>query len=292
MSLNNKAEHLLAGLDTEHNRRRLPRYALDEDWLDLSSNDYLGLSRHPEVIASGKACADTYGAGSTGSRLLSGNLPCFEALEKQVAQFKNSDAALVFSTGYQANSSALAALLASELNCSEPVVFTDRLIHASLHHACKLAGARQHRFRHNDLGHLRELLMRHAKPDRPAWIITETVFGMDGDLCSVTELADIACEFDACVYLDEAHATGVFGPQGQGLGALLSPAIETLKSKGQWVVMGTFSKAVGVSGAYLACSTAVKKLLVEPLQRFCLLHRHESLCSRRGSQRPCNSSLK
>lgn len=268
MSLNDKAEQLVASLETEHNRRRLPKYAPDQGWLDLSSNDYLGLSRHPEVIASGKAYADTFGAGSTGSRLLSGNLPCFEALEDQVAHFKQTEAALVFSTGYQANSSALAALLANDLNGGEPVIFSDRLIHASLHHACTLAGLKQHRFKHNDLNHLRELLVRHAEPNRPSWIITETVFGMDGDLCPVMELAEIACEFDACVYLDEAHATGVFGPQGRGLGTLQSPAIEGLKRKGQWVVMGTFSKAVGVSGAYLACSATIKSYLLNRCNGF------------------------
>ena len=263
MNLNEASQLGLTALAEKNLKRSLPQHGGQAHLLDLSSNDYLCLSQHPEVVQAGIECALQFGAGATGSRLLSGNLGCFEALENQVAQFKNMPAALVFSSGYQANSSGLAALLGKALWGVEPVVFTDRLNHASLHHACQLAGVRQIRFRHNDMLHLRECLQKTESRQAPRIIVTETVFGMDGDVLPIVELAQLAHEFNATVYLDEAHATGLWGPQGRGLGSLVgSPAIDQLKAQGQWVVMGTFSKAVGVSGAYIACSAVFKDYLL------------------------------
>lgn len=264
MDLNTRCQMRLDELAQQGLRRQLrlqPACSERNTWLDFSSNDYLLLSQHPEVIEAGHRCAQQYGAGATGSRLLSGHLPCFEELEAQVADFKHSPAALVFSTGYQANASVLSTLLSKSLWDQPPCVFTDRLNHASLHHACNLAGLKQQRFRHNDMGHLAELLNQ-TPVDTPKIIATETVFGMDGDLLPVEELAQLALAHQATVYLDEAHATGVWGPEGRGLGAIQHPAIESLKARGQWIVMGTFSKAVGVSGAYVACSAAIKEYLI------------------------------
>lgn len=267
MNLSEASQQRLELLAQDSLKRTLLPCPLDQRISDFSSNDYLCLSHNPDIIEAGHACARQYGAGATGSRLLSGNLDCFAALEKQVAQFKNADAALVFSSGYQANASGLAALLdkslwGSTVGGTEPLVFTDRLNHASLHHACQLAGIKQIRFRHNDMAHLGELLAKHAESTQPKIIVTETVFGMEGDLLPIHALAEIALLHKAVVYLDEAHATGVWGPQGRGLGALGSPAIDALKTMGHWVVMGTFSKAVGVSGAYIACSEVFKQYLV------------------------------
>lgn len=262
MPLHDHIANQLDELQQVQLRRRLPACPPGSGELDFSSNDYLGLSTHPEVIEAGVVAAQRFGAGATGSRLLSGNLDCFEALEAQVAAFKGSQAALVMNSGYQANSSALAALLDKALWGCVPQVFTDRLNHASLHHACQLAGVRQHRFRHNDLAHLAELLAQTDAANTPKIIVTETVFGMEGDTLPVVELAELALAHGALVYLDEAHATGVWGPQGRGLGATEHPAIEALKAMGHWVVMGTFSKAVGVAGAYLAVSQAVKDYLL------------------------------
>ncbi|HEX4857142.1 MAG TPA: 8-amino-7-oxononanoate synthase [Limnobacter sp.] len=263
MNLSQASQLRLDLLAKDSLKRMLLPCRSDQRLLDFSSNDYLCLSRNPEIIEAGNECANAYGAGATGSRLLSGNLECFEALEKQVAEFKHAEAALVFSSGYQANASGLAALLDKQLwSGSEPLVFTDRLNHASLHHACQLAGVKQVRFRHNDMLHLAELLERNSESTQPKIIVTETVFGMEGDLLPVEQLAEIALQHNAVVYLDEAHATGVWGPQGRGLGAMAHPAIDALKAVGHWVVMGTFSKAVGVSGAYLACSEVFKQYLV------------------------------
>lgn len=269
MNLNDFA---LASLDkrrADQLLRTLPDYASGAgNLIDFSSNDYLSLSKNPEVIEAGVQCAKRYGAGSTGSRLLSGNLACFEALEQQIAQFKGTPAALVYSSGYQANATALSVLLDKTLWQADPLLFTDRLNHASLHHACQLAGVRQIRFRHNDLNHLAALLDQHATPNRPSIIVTETVFGMEGDSLHVEALAELAKRHHALVYLDEAHATGVWGPQGRGLGVSAHQAVEALKRDGHWVVMGTFSKALGVSGAYIACSAALQQLLINKSSGF------------------------
>ncbi|WP_370260624.1 aminotransferase class I/II-fold pyridoxal phosphate-dependent enzyme [Limnobacter sp.] len=263
MNLNDASALRLASLAQDSLKRELQPCPLARRGLDFSSNDYLCLSRHPDVVQAGVAFAEQYGAGATGSRLLSGNLDCFEALEAEVAAFKRSEAAMVFCSGYQANASALAALLDKTLwHGQAPLVFADRLNHASLHHACQLAGVKQIRFNHNDMNHLADCLSKHAHSDQAKIIVTETVFGMEGDQLPVGTLAELALQHGAVVYLDEAHATGVWGPEGRGLGALEHPAIEALKAMGHWVIMGTFSKAVGVSGAYLACSHALKHYLV------------------------------
>lgn len=267
MNLSKASQQRLELLAQESLKRVLQPCPLDQREFDLSSNDYLCLAQRGDIVEAGYECAKQYGSGATGSRLLSGNLECFEALEEQVAKFKNAEAALVFSSGYQANASGLAALLDKSLwGGLEPLVFTDRLNHASLHHACQLAGVRQIRFRHNDMAHLAELLNKHADQHadsaRPKIIVSETVFGMEGDLLPIDNLADIALQHKAVVYLDEAHATGIWGPQGRGLGAVQNPAIDALKTMGHWVIMGTFSKAVGVSGAYIACSEVFKQYLV------------------------------
>ncbi|MEQ9108571.1 MAG: 8-amino-7-oxononanoate synthase [Limnobacter sp.] len=267
MNLSQASLQRLELLAQDSLKRVLLPCPLDQRAFDFSSNDYLCLSQRADIVEAGHVCAGKYGAGATGSRLLSGNLECFEELEAQVAEFKNAEAALVFSTGYQANSTGLAALLDKNLwggmvGGTEPLVFTDRLNHASLHHACQLAGVKQVRFRHNDMAHLAELLNKHTDSTQPKIIVSETVFGMEGDLLPIDQLAELALQHKAVVYLDEAHATGVWGPQGRGLGAIQHPAIDALKTMGHWVIMGTFSKAVGVSGAYIACSEIFKQYLL------------------------------
>lgn len=263
MNLSQASQQRLELLAQDSLKRVLLPCPLNQRAFDFSSNDYLCLAQRGDIVEAGHECAKKYGAGATGSRLLSGNLDCFEQLESQVAQFKNAEAALVFSSGYQANASGLAALLDKSLwSGVDPLVFTDRLNHASLHHACQLAGVKQIRFRHNDMAHLAELLAKHTESTQPKIIVSETVFGMEGDLLPVEQLAEIALQHKAVVYLDEAHATGVWGPQGRGLGAITDPAIDALKAMGHWVIMGTFSKAVGVSGAYIACSETFKQYLV------------------------------
>ncbi len=256
-------QRTLADLDAAGRRRRLRDVdALDgavavvdgRRLVDFSSNDYLGLSRHPELIARARDWTARWGAGAGASRLVRGNLAPFTGIEAKVAAAKGTEAALILASGFQANASVLPALLDSRALGAEPLVFSDKLNHASIHHGCAAAGVRQIRFRHNDLGHLEDLMTRHADARRPMFVLTETVFSMDGDRAEVAALADLCGRFGAFLYLDEAHATGVLGENGFGLAAGLGGRAG--------LVMGTFSKALGGFGAYVACSAALREYLV------------------------------
>ncbi len=257
--LENAYERHVHTLATQGLRRELPTPG--RVWqADFSGNDYLGLSRHPLVVAAAHAALDRYGTGATGSRLLSGNLDLYEAFEARIAADKHAESALIFGSGYQANATVLAALVSAKVLGAEPLVFADRLNHASLHHAFRLTGVRQLRFRHADLAHLRALLEQHTHSDQPKFIVAESVFGMDGDALDVPALAALAREHGALVYLDEAHATGVLGEQGYGLTAAPGAHID--------VAMGTFSKALGGSGAYIACPRVIKDYLINTCTGF------------------------
>jgi 8-amino-7-oxononanoate synthase len=178
----------------------------------------------------------------------------YRAVEQRLATFKGSEAALVLGSGFQANATVLPAVI-ELLQAQGPVrVFADRLNHASLHHGLAAAGIRQIRFRHNDLDHLESLLHKEASEKGPRLIVTESVFSMDGDRCNLTALADLAERHGAITYVDEAHATGVLGPQGRGLSAAIPGRID--------IVMGTLGKALGGYGAYIAGSQTLIDYLV------------------------------
>jgi 8-amino-7-oxononanoate synthase len=248
-------------LSTLHNNdqyRRLGhfRQQIHADVLDFSTNDYLNLSHHKDVILAGDSAAQRYGIGSTGSRLLSGNCPLFEEFERAIAKDKKTDSSLIFNSGFQANISTLACILDDKILKAKPYVFFDKFNHSSLYQAVSLSKAELKRYRHNDINHLESLLRACHNDARPKFIVTETVFGMDGDMAPLEEIAALAKTFNAFVYLDEAHATGVFGLHGYGL----SPAVD-------WqdiphMIMGTFSKAIGVSGGYIACHRIMRDFIV------------------------------
>jgi 8-amino-7-oxononanoate synthase len=220
--------------------------------IDFSSNDYLGLSHHPELIRRARAYTERWGAGAAASRLVSGNLLPTAGIEEKLARGKGTEAALLFVSGVQANVTLLPALLDARVLGGEPLVYADRLNHASLIQGCAAAGVRQVRFRHNDLSHLEQLLERQKDEQRPRVIVTETVFSMDGDRTDVPALTALAEKYGAFLYLDEAHATGVLGRNGFGLAHGLR----------QGLVMGTFSKALGGFGAYVACSHHLRDYLI------------------------------
>ena len=237
--------------------RRLGQGRIEADGrilADFSSNDYLGLARHPELKRRAAEYLERWGAGAGASRLVTGNLPPYAAIEAKIAAGKDSEDALVLASGFQANAGILPALLDSAMWDGEPVVLADRLNHASLIHGVQASAARQVRFRHNDLNHLEELLVKYRQAGRTCFIVTETVFSMDGDRSDVVALKALADRYDAFLYLDEAHATGVLGPNGFGLAHGLAGA--------NCLAMGTFSKAMGSFGAYAACSAALKEYLV------------------------------
>ncbi len=243
---------------TKHRRRLPDQTYMATEVLDFSSNDYLGLSKRPELIKAAYDAAHQYGVGSTGSRLISGNFPLLEEFEARIAADKGTETALIFNSGYQANQSALATLSCQKHLGKKPILFFDKLNHASLYQAAFSNQAELIRYPHQDLDSLAILLDRHAKQDgkqdRPKFIVTETLFGMDGDISDVKRLGAIAQRFDAFLYLDEAHATGVLGKNGYGL----ATGLQGLPC----VSMGTFSKGLGVSGAYLACSSLLKTYLL------------------------------
>ena len=254
---------VLDDLQAEHRLRATRAYDPSvPGLLNASSNDYLGLARHPECARRACEYARAWGVGASSSRLICGTLPVHEALEAKLARFKGSEAALIMGSGFQTNASALAALLdrralghtPGQGRGAEPLVFADKLNHASMHEGCRLAGVRQIRYRHLDCNHLEALLVRNASQPGPRFILSETVFSMDGDRADVPALAELAARHGAFLYLDEAHAVGVLGPDGAGLaaGATLNDGL----------VMGTFSKALGSYGAYICCSHTIREYLV------------------------------
>ena len=222
--------------------------------IDFSSNDYLGLALHLRLAERAADWGHAYGTGAGASRLVTGTNAAHLAIEARVAAFKGTAAALLFASGWQANAAVIPALLAAAPGAA---VFTDRLVHASMH--AGLAGTRQHRFRHNDLAHLAELLDRHGRDAPARFVLVESVYSMDGDRADISALAALARAHDAFLLVDEAHATGVLGPGGAGLCHGVA---------GVGLVMGTFSKAFGSFGAYVACSALLRDYLVNACSGF------------------------
>ncbi len=223
------------------------------DYVNLASNDYLGLSRHPALIQAAQAYAVRFGTGSTASRLITGNHPAHRDIENRLAAGKGKEAALLLASGYQTNLTVIAAL-ADKTVLKRPVtILADRLAHHSILQGAVLSGARSLRFGHNDLDHLETLLR--ARQGDFLLIASESVFGMDGDRADLAALGELAARYQAMLYIDEAHATGVFGKNGFGLAADCPQGVD--------VAMGTFGKALGSFGSYIACSQGLCDYLVQ-----------------------------
>lgn len=229
----------------------------DKEYIDFSSNDYLGLSEHPRLIKSAKKAMDEFGASSSASRLLSGDFILHHKLEEKITQFKNKEAALIFNSGYQGNIGIISALYKKGDS-----IFSDRLNHASIIDGILLSGAKFFRFNHNDTGHLESLLKKERTGYKKALIITETVFSMDGDKCPLKDLVCLKEKYDSEIMVDEAHATGIFGKRGSGMveEAGLTESVD--------FIMGTFGKALGSFGAYLAASKKVVFYLINTCRSF------------------------
>ena len=251
-----KKEDLLRSLTRATKLPRIKVLIDGKEYVNFSSNDYLGFSTHP-AIASAVKGAVSFGTGSSASRLMTGSLDLHHALEEKVAHFKGKEDGAVFNSGYQANVGIISALCGKD-DC----VFSDRLNHASIVDGIKLSGASHIRFRHNDAGHLEELLEEKRKDFRNSLIVTETVFSMDGDIAPLEDVVRLKKKYDSLLMVDEAHATGLFGPSGSGITEekALSGEID--------IIMGTFSKALGVFGAYAATSKVIKDFLVNSCRSF------------------------
>ena len=207
--------------------------------LCFSSNNYLGFADHPLLAAAGITALTTAGSGSGASRLISGNMSAHQEAETALAAYVGQPAARLFSSGYAANVGSLQAL-------AEPgdVLFSDALNHASLIDGCRLSRARVERYRHTDLGHLRDLLVAQRSKAHRAFIVTDALFSMDGDVAPLAALRTLANEFEASLYVDEAHSVGVLGPAGRGACAAARVQPD--------VLIGTLGKAFGLAGAFAA----------------------------------------
>jgi 8-amino-7-oxononanoate synthase len=209
--------------------------------LNFSSNNYLGLANHPEVVAALADYAGRYGVGSGASRLISGHMDVHAELEEAMAHFKGSEGCLTFSAGYMANLGIL-----STLGSPDTTIFSDEWNHASIVDGCRLSRARVEVYRHTDVTHLEDLLR--ASSSRRKIVVTDGVFSMDGDIAPLPDLVTVKDRYGAILVVDDAHAVGVLPPRGRGSADHfgLSGRVE--------ILMGTFSKALGTYGAYL-CST-------------------------------------
>ncbi len=228
---------------------------------DFSSNDYLNLSKHPNVIQSFKEGIDKFGLGSTASRLIRGHRQSFERAEEDFSNWVNSEAALLVSNGYVAN----LGLIDSIAN-QRTIIFTDRLNHASILDGIRISGAQKKYYNHRDVSHLRSLLEKSDKKS-PKIIISETIFSMNGDIAPVDELIKLKKEFGTLLILDEAHALGVFGEKGAGvcLDRKLYPSVnESLVD----VRVFTGGKSLGLEGAFISCTNSMKEFLINKMRPF------------------------
>jgi 8-amino-7-oxononanoate synthase len=222
----------------------------------LSSNDYLGLTTHPEIVQAALEATERYGTGSGASRLVSGTLPPHAGLEATLAMFKGTEAALLFGAGYLANLGVIPALIGRG-----GLILADQLCHASVIDACRLSQADFRVFRHADCDHV-ERLLRRRTTDRPTLIITEGVFSMDGDLAPLPDLVSLAERYGAMLYVDDAHGTGIMGVTGRG-------TVEHFNLEHRIPFhMGTLSKALGSHGAFLVGTRDLVLYLVNTARAF------------------------
>ncbi|MGJ5672177.1 MAG: 8-amino-7-oxononanoate synthase [Nostochopsis sp.] len=217
-----------------------------QEVINFASNDYLGLASDQRLIAAATAAVQEFGTGSTGSRLLSGHKELHRELEKAIASLKQTEDALVFSSGYLANLGAITALVGKR-----DLILADQYNHSSLKNGAIMSGAAIFEFPHCDVEAVKNELERSRQNYRRCLIATDSVFSMDGDLCPLPALVDLAAEFSCMLLVDEAHGTGVLGKTGAG-------CVEYFGCTGkQLVQMGTLSKALGSLGGYIAGSATL-----------------------------------
>ena len=253
----------LAALDGDHRRRRCPvldspqgpHVSIDgRDYLAFASNDYLGLANHPALVAAARDGALRWGVGGGASHLVAGHSAAHAALEQALADWLRLPAALLFSSGYQANLAVITALVGRG-----DAVFADRLNHASLNDACLLSRAEFKRFAHHDLAQLERLLAASTAPTK--LIAVDAVYSMDGDCAPLAALLALAERFDAWLYVDDAHGFGVLG---EGRGSVVEAGVHSERL----IQMVTLGKAAGVAGAAVAAHAVVIDWLVNSARPF------------------------
>jgi len=239
-------------VDLQRHRGQFPRATArfehgERDIIVWCSNDYLGMGQDEDVLSAMHEAIDTFGAGSGGTRNISGTTRYHVELEKELGDLHGKSGALLFTSGYVANDATLSTLgkILPDL-----IIYSDALNHASMIESIRRSGVERRVFRHNDLDHLRAL-MENDDPDRPKLIAFESVYSMDGDVGPIAELCDLADEFDALTYLDEVHAVGMYGREGAGV-AQRDDVMHRVD-----IIEGTLGKAYGVMGGYIAAHETI-----------------------------------
>ncbi len=216
-----------------------------KSYLQFSSNDYLGLRTHTDVLRAAAAAIDIHGAGAGASRLVTGNHPAFAELEAALAAHKGTEAALVFGSGYLANIGTISALMGEG-----DLIIADKLVHACMIDGAHLSGAKLVRFAHNDMAHLESCLKQHRANYTNCLILTESVFSMDGDRAPLEAISALAHAHDSWLMVDDAHGIGF------------------METKGADIISGTLSKSLGSYGGYVAASNAVIDYLISHARSF------------------------
>ena len=236
----------------------------DREVVNLSSNNYLGLTTHPRMIRAAKEAIDRYGVGTAAVRTIIGTMTIHERLERRLAEFKGTEAALTFQSGFTTNVALCQSLMTSE----EDLLISDELNHASIIDGARLAKSPRKVYRHRDVKHLDELLAEHGKGRRRVLIVTDGVFSMDGDIAPLPDIQEVADRHGAMVMVDDAHATGVLGKNGAG-----TPSHFNLSDRVQ-IQIGTLSKAVGALGGYVAGSRNLRDYLIHKARPFLFSSSH------------------
>jgi len=236
--------------------KRTRRLGVAPGLVNFCSNDYLGLANHPDVTRAFIDTASKYGVGSGASHLVTGHGPEHQALEEELAAFTGREKALVFSSGYMANMGVIGALADQSA-----AIVSDKLNHASLIDGCRLSGAEVRRYRHGDAGHAAELLS--ALEAETRLVVTDGVFSMDGDIAPLAELARLARATNAWLLVDDAHGLGVVGASGRGSCELCALNMHDVP-----VLIGTFGKAFGTFGAFVAGDADLIDLLVQKARTY------------------------
>ena len=219
--------------------------------VQLSSNNYLGLANHPRLKQAAIEAVEQFGAGTGSVRTIAGTFEMHEAFERELAEFKHTEAALVFQSGFATNLGVLSALLGPE-----DVVISDALNHASIIDGIRLTKAARRIYKHTDLADL-ETALKETQDYRTRLVVTDGVFSMDGNIAPLPEIVELAEKYDAAVMVDDAHASGVLGKNGRG-------TVNHFGLDGRVALqVGTLSKAIGVLGGYVACSNDIRDFLIQ-----------------------------
>ncbi|MFY0602496.1 MAG: pyridoxal phosphate-dependent aminotransferase family protein [Flavobacteriaceae bacterium] len=231
--------------------RHLPE---NNDFIDFSSNDYLGISKSKTVFEASHSyllAHNIFINGATGSRLLSGNHKLYHCLEQQICEFHQSEAALVFNSGYDANIGFF-----SSVPQRGDLIFYDEFIHASVRDGIKMSDAKSYKFTHNNIKNLEDLFTRHSESNQAIFVVTESVFSMDGDCPDLVEMSQLVNAYEGFLIVDEAHAVGLFGERGYGIVQDLNITADVFAR------IITFGKALGSHGAAILGSKELKQYLI------------------------------